>query len=219
MNLLDRVAPRLRQNTDPWVFGDQFLYSNCKQLGPRREVRTARQYTPSRQPTFLQRLKRGSIIIFGSVVEQGFVVDTVFVVKDSRQYTSQNPPIEVSAAFQFCTIESLAAENAGESALCGSGSANEFYTLYSGVTYEERQKYNNAYSFVPCRRADAKNCRFERPSIELPDYINPSSQRTPSRKLVDADGAYSVWEAVRNRVIDEKCLLGIWFETPPERSS
>ena len=36
-----------RQNTDPWVFGSTFLYSNCKQL------------TPQLRPSALQRRRGG----------------------------------------------------------------------------------------------------------------------------------------------------------------
>lgn len=54
------------QNTDPLVFGDSFLYSNCRQgaIGRLRELRA------------------GSVIVFGSVVSKSWVVDTVFVVGD-----------------------------------------------------------------------------------------------------------------------------------------
>lgn len=58
--------PGLRQNTDPWVFGDSFLYSNCKQLlakGP-----------AGRRPSALQRLSIGSLILFGSVQGGHFVM-------------------------------------------------------------------------------------------------------------------------------------------------
>jgi hypothetical protein len=48
---------RLRQNTDPWVFGEQMIYSNCRQT-----VRA------QRRPTALQTLPRGSVICFGSTL-------------------------------------------------------------------------------------------------------------------------------------------------------
>jgi len=56
------------QNTDPFVFGDHFLYSNCLQ-------RT--KFGPTQMTT----LDRGSVILFGSCIgKTEFVVDTVFVV-------------------------------------------------------------------------------------------------------------------------------------------
>ena len=52
-------------NTDPYVFGNHFYYSNCMQ---------------SRYP-ILKNLHENDIIIFGSRVNGEFVLDTVFVVE------------------------------------------------------------------------------------------------------------------------------------------
>src|SRR6516162_4277523 len=58
-----------RQNTDPWVFGDCFRYSNCRQL---------------KQSGF-RSLAAGSVILFGSTLGLAsadgprFVLDTLFV--------------------------------------------------------------------------------------------------------------------------------------------
>jgi hypothetical protein len=53
------------QNTDPFVFGDQFHYTGCL------------QHT-KRGATQLRYLDRGSVILFGSCREKrDFVVDTV----------------------------------------------------------------------------------------------------------------------------------------------
>ena len=79
-----------RQNTDPWVFGDCFRYSNCKQ----------------QRQAALQKLARGSLILFGSTRDGNFVVDTVFVVRDSERYRPAQPP-EGDDAFRICTIQSL----------------------------------------------------------------------------------------------------------------
>ncbi len=64
-----------RQNTDPWVFGTNFRYSNCKQL------------TYGRRASALQRLTPGSVILFGSGKrkEGRFLLDTVFVVGEKRR--------------------------------------------------------------------------------------------------------------------------------------
>jgi len=47
----------VRQSTDPWVWGERMLYSNCKQVTG-----------PKRRPTSMQRLPRGSVICFGSTL-------------------------------------------------------------------------------------------------------------------------------------------------------
>ena len=58
----EHSAPKGRQNTDPWVFGDHFRHSNCGQ-----------QARPA-----LHRLTPGSIILFGSGLAktEEFIVDT-----------------------------------------------------------------------------------------------------------------------------------------------
>lgn len=179
-----------RQNTDPWVFGDCFRYSNCKQL----------------RQSALMRLAPGSIILFGSGSRRdgSFAIDTVFVVADSIRFSPAEPP-ETDDAFRVCTIELLRT----------SGDASKQFMLYRGATYEAR--INGMYSFVPCRRADSEIVRFPRPPVALPlCCVNPSSTQSPNgagrprtmAELVD------VWEIVREQVLKADCLLGVHFSTP-----
>jgi hypothetical protein len=61
-----------RQNTDPFVFGDRFIYTGCL------------QHTKC-GPTQLRYLSPGSLILFGSCYQKDrFVIDTVFVVSERR---------------------------------------------------------------------------------------------------------------------------------------
>jgi len=55
-----------RHNTDPFVFGKRFWYTNCHQENYR----------------FLRGLPIGSMILFGTQYNNRFALDTVFVVKD-----------------------------------------------------------------------------------------------------------------------------------------
>jgi hypothetical protein len=98
-----------RQNTDPWVFGDCFRYSNCKQ----------------HSQTALRKLARGSLILFGSTLDGNFVADTVFVVRDSRPFRTAEPP-DGKDAFRVCTIQSL---------LTGAECSGDAFILYRGATY------------------------------------------------------------------------------------
>jgi hypothetical protein len=61
------------QNTDPFVFGDAFLYTNCR--------------SPSAK---LRRLTPGSVLLFGSGPGAGFVLDTVFVVAEGVHPASRS---------------------------------------------------------------------------------------------------------------------------------
>jgi hypothetical protein len=183
----------LRQNTDPWVFGDSFRFSNCQQLRKGR-------------PSALQRLTPGSLVLFGSAKRKRpeFTIDTVFVVKDSRPFSPGKSP-KTDEAFRVCTVESLLT----------TGNADDPFTLYRGATYEAR--INGMYSFVPCRRANAGEPRFSRPSISLPGYVNPKSTQSASgaNSPRSATDVCEQWENVRRQVLEAGCALGVWFATPP----
>ena len=181
-----------RQNTDPWVFGDSFRYSNCRQL------------TPQRNPSALQKLTPGSMVLFGSTIGGEFIIDTVFVVKDSCPFSPNEPP-ETDEAFRVCTVESL---------ITTGNTSTDPFTLYRGATYVA--PINGMYSFVPCRRADTAQARFPRPSISLPGYVNPSSTQTArgAKNPCSAADVREQWRNVRKQVFEAGCLLGVWFETP-----
>jgi hypothetical protein len=198
-----------RQNTDPWVFGDCFRYSNCKQAAQKS----------------LQTLPSGSVILFGSTLglpsENGprFVLDTVFVVGEQPQrFTPSNPP-NTDEAFRVCTIESLTM--GGDVNTCGGNGfcadTNASFALYSCATYEA--PVNEMYSFVPCRRTDRENVRFARPALSLPvEFVNPYSWQSPKgagtplspRKIQE------LWATVRKQVLAAECLIGVHFRTPRE---
>jgi hypothetical protein len=177
-----------RQNTDPWVFGECFRYSNCGQ-------RVAE----------LRNLTRGSLILFGSTIDGNFVLDTAFVVRGpGRPFSSSRLARVADKAFRVCTLESLVTT-------CG---RNNEFILYRGVTFEERRSFGGMYSFVPCRRADTGEMRFPRPSIAS-DYVEPIRwKRRPhaSADLALAD-VVAEWKSIRDEVL-KRCMLGISFETP-----
>jgi hypothetical protein len=178
-----------RQNTDPWVFGDCFRYSNCKQ----------------QSQTALRKLARGSLILFGSTLDGNFVVDTVFVVRDSRRFRPAHPP-QCDEAFRVCTIQSL---------LTDAGCSGDEFILYQGGTYGA--PVYGMYSFAPCRREDSEKSRFCRPTISLPArYVNPARTQSPSgaKEPLTVAEIRGLWEKVRQQVLDADCLLGISFATP-----
>ena len=179
----ERNGPPRRQNTDPWVFGSYFRYSNCKQR------------TGTGNPSALQRLTRGSVLFFGSTISGEFVLDTVFVVKDACRYTPSKP-LETDDAFRFCTIDPLADPL--------SNCAGDNFTLYRGATFDDRA--NGLYSFVPCQCADSRARRFARPSIRLPGYINPSAVMTPSGST---SPRFPKMLVISGRMSASKCLKPI----------
>jgi hypothetical protein len=189
-----------RQNTDPWVFGERMLYSNCKQtLGP------------DNRPTSLQRLTRGSVICFGSAIDGEFCADTVLPVASAAPWTPADATIgrRAGRAFAACTVDSLAS---------GDGSyAGTRLMLYQGATVEE--PVDGMYSFVPALPVSGEYPRFARPPVRLPGLINPASTQSaygcnrprPAQVVRDA------WEAIRQQVLTAGLVLAVQLDTPTRR--
>ncbi len=187
-----------RQNTDPWVFGEHMLYSNCKQT-----------LRPDHRATALQRLTPGSVICFGSALGGEFCADTVFVIAAAEPWSPVDPVIaaRTGQAFAACTAESLSSgtDSFGHARL----------TLYRGATIDA--PVDGMYSFVPALPADGGYPRFARPPIRLAGLINPASTQSafgasrprPSRVVRDA------WEAIRHQVLAAGLMLAVHLETPP----
>jgi hypothetical protein len=194
-----------RQNTDPWVWGERMLYSNCKQTSGR----------PQRRPNSMQRLTRGSVICFGSRLDGEFCVDTVFVVGSAEQWDpAELAALEVDDAFKICTGQSMLTGEPGEDSPAASCTAGATFTLYRGATVDE--PVEGMFSFVPARRADGIDCRFGRPPVQLPRFINPAStQSTRGSKRPLAMGTLrSLWDQVRRQVEAEDLLLAVRLQTP-----
>lgn len=75
-------------NTDPYVFGNYFIYSNCMQQRYKK----------------LKKLKENDIIIFGSHKADSFVLDTVFVVD---KIITESEKAKLSHCFKTATLNSL----------------------------------------------------------------------------------------------------------------
>ena len=120
----------LLQNTDPYVFGSNFKYAICSQTG------------------VMTQLAEGSLVLFGSTSSVGFLLDTVFVVKNSEIANSvyQNQASNYSKVYKKVTLDCLG--NCYLTDKCTS-SKNR---IYSGKSWSEDKNY---FSFVPCKIADS----------------------------------------------------------------
>lgn len=195
---VDREAVPNQQNTDPWVFGPRFLYSNCKQL------------TPAGRPSALQKLTPGSMVLFGSTFHGHFVLDTVFVVTEALTTYTPIDGIDIETeAFRACTIRSLASLEPAKSAAS--------FTLFAGATPE--RPINGMFSFTPSRRADDSDCRFRRPPLTLPGIINPLSWQSPrgAKVATTPEDVRAIWLAVVKQVEAHGLELGTDMESPPQR--
>lgn len=183
------------QNTDPWIWGEQMAYSNCKQTTGADD-----------SPTAMQNLAPGSVICFGSTIKGDFCVDTVFVVASHRAWSPAASEEALGDAFQTCTANALVS-NPGPHLQT---------TLYLGATHDN--PVNGMYSFVPAQRDDSPCRRFERPSIHLEGLVNPASRQSyrgpnESRSISEVQSA---WQCVFDQVTREH-LAAVRLDTPHSR--
>ena len=176
-------------NTDPFIFGERFLYSNCKQ--------------PSRPG--LRRLGRGSVIAFGSK-QGGWVLDTVLVVANHVDYAAREARLaladEVPEAFLAVTAGPLA-DNPEEATL----------RLYRGATPND--PVNGMFSFFPAMPA-GQDAGFNRPGVELDArYFTKTLPQNYKRSCdLSADILRALWEQLAAQVRGAGLVLGTYAELP-----
>jgi len=216
------------QNTDPFVFGDNFYWSFCRQ----------------NDQINLRKLDKGSLIIFGSGFGGNFVVDTVFVVKDFYDYKLSSFRNDL----KNLDCETLK-EITLEAGACGVvGSIDEpTYRLYVGANYSDRDDFDGMYSFIPCKPESKleKNSLgsiikgFERPKISFKKdgkditvfdvcdkkeklLINPSSNATQSAKTIcfnDAETITKIWKSIRKQIRNQELFEGIFTKIPLKQNA
>jgi hypothetical protein len=188
-----------QQNTDPFVFGDEFLYTGCQQW--RRK--------PYGYPVQLRYLLPGSIVLFGSCSDNRFLLDTVFVVHDFIDHDRGDYRSvlrgTVPDVYWTVTLEPWY-----------SGPADgRSFRLYRGAN--PANPVNGMFSFFPCRRADGRVTRgFPRPDLSELWTVSPRlRQGWTATRLDDAAQAADVWQAVRQAVLAQGCELGVRAGIPP----
>ncbi|MCP3993477.1 MAG: hypothetical protein GY722_00215 [bacterium] len=196
------------QNTDPFVFGPQFLYTGCQQHTNKGTAETQ-----------LRRLTRGSVILFGSRVDSSrFVVDTVFVVADhiDHSFADHRQTLQgvVPDPYWTVTLGPWYADDSEESGCVPKTSAAS-YRLYRGATYDER--VDGMFSFVPCRpvRENGDIDRFARPEIQQEGKI--TRRLTQGKKITKLDHlieARGLWDDVVRQVVSEDLALGVLVDLP-----
>lgn len=189
------VPTRSVQNTDPMVFGDAFIYSNCRQ--PSRPV--------------LRGLPEGSVILFGRLGKRNetkepfFALDTCLVV-DRVQSLPARP-------FDESSYGSDIVEDTAVCALYTEGARGDL-VVHTGRTRAQAE----AFSYVPARISPDAPSLFGRPELRpedgLEDIISPGTQGiNVTHDLSDSDRD-AVWKAVVNQVVDQGCVLGYHAAEP-----
>ena len=217
--LLDLSEPEksedgCRQNTDPFVFHERFLYRCCKQTKTTGQMQLAH-------------LLPGSIVLFGSIVEEQFVIDTVFVVGDDfRDYYDQkggmdfDPNLQEYAKIVGVGLNDLGCENGsgcGNHSGCGSNPSQ--MRLYYGASPEK--PFEGMYSFVPCKRLSDNEQGWARPILTQDDMrdiyadcINDNLQNLKYCKEANLESNVKAWNRIRTLFAQRGYLEGVKFECP-----
>ena len=208
------------QNTDPYVFGDTFYYSCCYQ-------------TFNDNPTCLQELKRGDIILFygspnGEDGNKRTPLDTVFVVDkiicgiDKEEYEKNNfKKIDERITDEYMTRTILPifyGNNTKSSQTCK-------YTLFSAATYDN--PVNGMFSYFPCKtESEGIFARFDLGVSEknqqnenyfgnmIKDFSYSGKQRQKmfprnKRNCLTEEDAYDLWRNLTQQITDKGYKLGV----------
>ena len=186
-------------NTDPFIFGPRFLYSNCGQLA---------------KPG-LRALGPGSVIAFGSgkgiAGERRWMVDTVMVIARSVEYGAG----EAREALSGLADEAFIEVTAGPIAANEEGS----FRLYRGATPDD--PVDGMFSFFPAMPAEGES-GFPRPVLDLPaEYFNPRSWQAPKGLWRDrsSDELRGLWGSLVAHVRRAGLVLGTHATSPRERGT
>ena len=193
-------------NTDPFIFGPRFLYSNC--------------FQPSKPG--LRQLDEGSVIAFGSSKKIDgkwqWMLDTVLVVRDLKDYhgfEARNTLRDwTSCTFLDVTIRPLTGDSPQPKACA---SARGRLRLYRGATPDD--PVDGMFSFFPAS-PECGDSGFKRPVIDLPvEYVNPRAFRAPRgfRRDRRPDELRGVWELLVEQVREAGLVLGTFAELPERR--
>lgn len=188
-------------NTDPFVLGDRFFYSICKQNN-------------RRGPTGLQRLARGSVILFGSgKYRSQFVVDTVFVVADYVDFnlTHYHATLKgvVPPEYFHATLEPVAYEQQFWNL-----SPSQTFRLYIGAT--PAQPVEGMFSFFPCQPVSDKEPQgFARPVLRRNGIITDNlTQGQRMNAQPDSASVQMLWHDVVRQILEQGFYLGVQAELP-----
>lgn len=183
---------RNHQNTDPYIFGDNFLYSICKQRGK------------------LNQLEKGSVLLFGSSFKDGFLLDTVFVVGsfESAHDVASNKAINYSRKYFEVTLERL-----GNDYIYPNPDSK--LRLYRGLMYAENHEF---FSYTPCRKYNnVTNKGFARVILPYEEIGGVMFSNNPTGIKILNSGrleSYAIWQAITQEVLNQGFSLGCKINEP-----
>jgi hypothetical protein len=197
------------ENTDPFIFGKQFHYVCCQQA----------KKTGFTQLRFLD---RGSVILFGSCVNQQFVLDTVFVVDSWHDIDSFAQAKKlISSTYQDVTFDRIFNSSCSQQSQnsCTQSMSNR---LYFGATYNK--PVEGMFSFFPCLPYQQNMTNgFPRPVIQIKDVITDNCTQgfkyDHPNYPKNIQTNQQLWEEVKKQVENANLKLGIYTDLPPRKPS
>lgn len=187
------TAIRGSQNTDPYIFGDNFKYCVCKQKGK------------------LTSLVLDDLILFGTVLPKlgKLYIDTVFVVKDHNlsKNVQKTNGAHYSRVYKEETLEQLI-----EYLKTSKFNKNNNNRVYHSKTWWDDREY---FSFVPCKLS-YDNIGFERLFIELSNQTfqlssNPTGISFLKRCRLSSQ---ELWKEIVRISLEQGFKLGVKFDEP-----
>jgi hypothetical protein len=180
------------QNTDPLVFGDHFLYTNCRQARNRK----------------LRELAPGSLIVFGSKFGGEFVLDTVLVVGEARERFTRSTTRHITADewVHAVVLDPLARSKDRQ---------DDEFRFYRGARYQGTSDV--PFSFVPCRPYRADGWAFPRPVLRLPTGWISQGLAMGARAIPTTSAEVrELWAEIVSQVLAAGLALGIRLEPPQQ---
>jgi len=199
-----KAIVKTRQNTDPYVFGDQFHYCCCKQW-------------KKGKPTQLAKLAQESIVLFGSTINQKnknesyFALDTVFVVGSFIEYNAENfdSKLKGKVSDDYFEISIKSAYSKHLEKQIPNNNTPEV-RCYFGATYQN--KVNGMYSFVPCKRYENNAEGYERVKIFNKDLNFITNNLNAAPKLNKVRDIKSCWNKIRDIIKEQGFFEGVKFD-------
>jgi hypothetical protein len=197
------------QNTDPFVFGNQFHYTICQQYRKGKPIQ-------------LRYLEKGSVILFGSCQNKSqFVLDTVFVVGDCIDHEKATYEAvlknKITKTYEEVTIAPSYQKTFMNSKHGFKPVQNQHsLRLYFGATYNN--SFNGMFCFFPCLPFDEADKGFPRPIIKLDGVITnnlPQGKKLNSQN--SAENIKKLWITVVKQVLDQKLYLGVFTRLPEKK--
>lgn len=179
-----------RHNTDPFIFGNHFYYTNCKQ---------------GTYP-MLRSLNNGSIIIYGSEINKSdFVVDTIFVVGSSETVADYHTHrTQYPSLLRQATIDLH-------------NGLQQYFRFYKGRMYNFNNHYSEnkfyTFCFIPCK-IDCEATGFKRPVIDWRKFNFKQPGAGTVTKRVEYSSENDLWLDLVAEIIKQGFSLGIKFEMP-----